>query len=67
MNFRKVNNMTGWAVFLVALATYMLTREARGSFGIRRIYCQCPKVAVAPPSRCTCIYIYWAVFLLSFW
>jgi hypothetical protein len=32
MNFRKVNNLTGWAVFLVALATYMLTREARGSF-----------------------------------
>ena len=32
MSFRKVNNLTGWAVFLVALATYMLTREARGSF-----------------------------------
>jgi len=31
MNFRKVNNLTGWAVFLVSLATYMLTREARGS------------------------------------
>jgi hypothetical protein len=32
MNFKKVNNITGWVVFLVALATYMLTREARGSF-----------------------------------
>ncbi len=31
MNFRKVNNLTGWAVFLAALATYMITREARGS------------------------------------
>jgi hypothetical protein len=31
MNFRKVNNITGWVVFLIALATYMLTREARGS------------------------------------
>lgn len=31
MNFRKVNNLTGWAVFLVALATYVFTREARGS------------------------------------
>ena len=31
MNFKKVNNLTGWAVFLVALATYVLTREARGS------------------------------------
>jgi hypothetical protein len=31
MNFRKVNNLTGWAVFLAAMATYMLTREARGS------------------------------------
>lgn len=31
MNFRKVNNLTGWAVFFVAFATYFLTREARGS------------------------------------
>ncbi len=31
MNFRKVNNITGWVVFLIALATYMFTREARGS------------------------------------
>lgn len=31
MNFRKVNNITGWAIFLVAFATYFLTREARGS------------------------------------
>ncbi len=31
MNFRKVNNLTGWGVFLVALATYVMTREARGS------------------------------------
>jgi hypothetical protein len=31
MKFRKVNNLTGWAVFLAALATYVLTREARGS------------------------------------
>ncbi len=31
MNFKKVNNITGWAVFFVAFATYFLTREARGS------------------------------------
>lgn len=31
MNFRKVNNITGWLIFLVALGTYFLTREARGS------------------------------------
>jgi hypothetical protein len=31
MNFRKVNNITGWIVFLIAMATYVLTREARGS------------------------------------
>jgi hypothetical protein len=31
MNFRKVNNITGWAVFFIAMATYFLTREARGS------------------------------------
>src|SRR5688572_27180623 len=31
MNFRKVNNYTGWAIFFIALITYFLTREARGS------------------------------------
>jgi hypothetical protein len=32
MNFRKINNITGWAVGLIACATYILTREAAGSF-----------------------------------
>jgi hypothetical protein len=32
MNFRKVNNITGWVVLLIALATYTLTREATASF-----------------------------------
>lgn len=31
MTFRKANNVTGWTVFLLALASYVLTREARGS------------------------------------
>ena len=31
MSFKKVNNITGWAVFFIALITYFLTREARGS------------------------------------
>ncbi len=32
MNFRKVNNITGWIVLLIATATYTLTREATASF-----------------------------------
>mgnify|MGYP003615156324 CR=1 FL=1 len=31
MNFRRINNLTGWAVFAISMLTYMLTREARGS------------------------------------
>ena len=31
MHFRKINNITGWAVFFIAFLTYFLTREARGS------------------------------------
>ena len=31
MSFKKVNNITGWVIFLIAMATYFLTREARGS------------------------------------
>ena len=32
MNFRKVNNITGWVVFLVASLVYILTAEASASF-----------------------------------
>ena len=32
MNFRKVNNITGWIILLIATATYALTREATASF-----------------------------------
>lgn len=32
MNFKKTNNLTGWIVFLIASAVYILTSEARGSF-----------------------------------
>jgi hypothetical protein len=32
MNFRKVNNITGWIILLIATATYTLTREATASF-----------------------------------
>ncbi|MBS1760519.1 MAG: DUF2723 domain-containing protein [Bacteroidetes bacterium] len=31
MNFRKTNNLTGWAVFIFAFLVYFLTREAKGS------------------------------------
>ena len=32
MNFRKVNNITGWVVFAVASLVYILTAEATASF-----------------------------------
>ncbi|HEX2533249.1 MAG TPA: DUF2723 domain-containing protein, partial [Chitinophagaceae bacterium] len=32
MNFRKVNNLTGWFIFAVACLTYILTAEANASF-----------------------------------
>lgn len=32
MSFKKVNNITGWAIFFIAFLTYFLTREARGSY-----------------------------------
>ncbi|HMR82507.1 MAG TPA: DUF2723 domain-containing protein, partial [Niabella sp.] len=31
MNFKKVNNLTGWVIFAIAALTYTLTKEARGS------------------------------------
>ncbi len=32
MNFRKLNNITGWVVCVIACAVYILTAEATGSF-----------------------------------
>jgi hypothetical protein len=32
MNFRKVNNITGWVVFFIASLVYILTTEANASF-----------------------------------
>lgn len=32
MEFKKINNIIGWAVFAIAAITYILTTEARGSF-----------------------------------
>jgi hypothetical protein len=32
MNFRKINNITGWVVFVLASLVYILTAEKRGSF-----------------------------------
>ena len=32
MNFRKVNNITGWVICIIACAVYILTAEATGSF-----------------------------------
>ena len=32
MNFRKVNNITGWVVGAIACAVFILSREAAGSF-----------------------------------
>lgn len=32
MNFKKINNITGWTAFAIALATYVLTLEETGSY-----------------------------------
>ncbi|MCZ8216576.1 MAG: DUF2723 domain-containing protein, partial [Cyclobacteriaceae bacterium] len=32
MKFQKINNITGWLVFAVALATYWLTMERTASY-----------------------------------
>jgi len=32
MNYRKINDLTGWAVFLIAMVTYLLTVAPTASF-----------------------------------
>lgn len=32
MNFKRINNITGWAICLIACTVYVLTMEATGSF-----------------------------------
>ena len=32
MNFKRINNITGWSVCIIACMVYLLTMEATGSF-----------------------------------
>ncbi|GIV36627.1 MAG: hypothetical protein KatS3mg032_1006 [Cyclobacteriaceae bacterium] len=32
MNFQKINNLTGWVIFTLALATYWITMEETASY-----------------------------------
>ncbi len=32
MNFQKINNLTGWSIFVIALATYWITMEETASY-----------------------------------
>jgi hypothetical protein len=32
MSFRKINNITGWVIFVIASLVYILTAEASASF-----------------------------------
>ena len=39
MNFRKINNITGWIILVIACATYTLTREATASLWVKLSGC----------------------------
>jgi hypothetical protein len=67
MNFKKVNNLTGWLVFLIATATYVLTAEAGGSlWDCGEFVSSCYKLQIPHPPGAPMFVLLGRVFIILF-
>lgn len=67
MNFRKTNNITGWAVFAVAFLVYFFSREARGSLWDCGEFVACAdKVALPHPPGAPLFVLLGRFFIILF-
>ncbi len=67
MQFKKVNNITGWMVFLIASAVYILTAESGGSFwDCGEFVSSCYKLQIPHPPGAPLFVILGRVFIVLF-
>ena len=67
MQFKKINNLTGWAVFLIAATVYILTAEAGGSFwDCGEFVSSCFKLQIPHPPGAPLFVMLGRVFIVLF-
>jgi hypothetical protein len=67
MSFRKANNITGWAVCLVACAVYVLTMEPTGSFwDCGEFVSSCYKLQIPHPPGAPLFVLLGRLFIIAF-
>src|SRR3954466_6843611 len=67
MNFKRVNNITGWVVCLIACTVYILTSEAGGSFwDCGEFVSSCFKVQIPHPPGAPLFILLGRIFIVLF-
>lgn len=67
MQFKKINNLVGWAVFLIASTVYILTAEAGGSFwDCGEFVSSCFKLQIPHPPGAPLFVMLGRVFIVLF-
>ncbi len=67
MQFKKINNLAGWAVFLIAATVYILTAEAGGSFwDCGEFVSSCFKLQIPHPPGAPLFVMLGRVFIVLF-
>lgn len=67
MQFNKINNITGWVVFLIASIVYILTAEAGGSFwDCGEFVSSCYKLQIPHPPGAPLFVILGRIFIVIF-